>query len=791
MARRALPENELRFPLGGLVENSAYIDQPPGTAPDCLNVLPFDQDEDRARGGQRPGCSKYLDDRVNGANAVQDINALTTIVAPGTLTKGEILFVKAFNNVQDAPYPLGSDSEGHERFHEETVASGTRPTLFDAAASTYRIIRNNNQVEIDLSNTYNADGSVASTTDVDADSNIARGLVWRASQIPSLVAGSKYIARVFITTFVGDANDDAEYFAGIAVRAFPGDNEYFLAGWHRKAGSTDAEIGIWKESASGSTAVGTPTSISTADTEQHTLLIRVNDDIVTLHWDHVQQGDAIDLSAQGFDGANHDEIALGFYRYRTSGTWADNTTNVVAFDNFKLWDAVEPASSRIVQLFSVAGGAIMVGDKAEGLELPTGGTDALSSTVRRTDSLAAFGKVYFCDGTLYKVYNPATNAVTAWTLTDGNLPGDADDDGDADTAFTGASIMALYRGRVVLSGVVSDPQNWFMSRIGNPLDFAYAPTPSTAADPVAGNNSLLGKLGDVITCLIAWKDDLLIMGGQGSIWVMVGDPMSNGSIDLLTDMVGIAGPKAWCKDPDGNVYVFATNGVYRIYLNRENVSKLQPLSIGKLDKTFGAINFATDRIEMEWFVRERGMLITITPVEQAVSRHFWYDGRTDSFWPVQFPASFGPTCLFAFDGDDPNDRRVLMGGFDGYIRHLDRGVKNDDKQPIESHIIIPIKQTAAKHRITVNAMRAVMAESSDQVKYEMLAAETPEKLLDATARYSGQWIGGGQQTVETRRASGAALALRLSNKKYNKSWAMEAITLDGINAGRTKGTRKP
>ncbi|MDO8301611.1 MAG: hypothetical protein Q7T18_00065, partial [Sedimentisphaerales bacterium] len=58
-----------------------------------------------------------------------------------------------------------------------------------------------------------------------------------------------------------------------------------------------------------------------------------------------------------------------------------------------------------------------------------------------------------------------------------------------------ATIITLYRGRVVLAGDRTAPHQWYMAEQGNPFNFAYG-TDSPQA-PVAGTNTDIGKIADV------------------------------------------------------------------------------------------------------------------------------------------------------------------------------------------------------------------------------------------------------------------------------------------------------
>jgi len=68
----------LDFPDGGLDRSGPHHRQPPGTCADAQNVRALTP-AGRRRGGSRPGLSRYLDARVNGANPVQDLNTVTAV----------------------------------------------------------------------------------------------------------------------------------------------------------------------------------------------------------------------------------------------------------------------------------------------------------------------------------------------------------------------------------------------------------------------------------------------------------------------------------------------------------------------------------------------------------------------------------------------------------------------------------------------------------------------------------------------------------------------------------------
>lgn len=67
----------LKFPLGGINEGGAVVEQPEDTSPDINNMRPYDTLDNRARGGQRPGLAKWSSNQIGGSE--QPIVAMVTV----------------------------------------------------------------------------------------------------------------------------------------------------------------------------------------------------------------------------------------------------------------------------------------------------------------------------------------------------------------------------------------------------------------------------------------------------------------------------------------------------------------------------------------------------------------------------------------------------------------------------------------------------------------------------------------------------------------------------------------
>ncbi len=77
---------DLRFPLKGVDVSQGFGMQQPGTTPIGQNVRAYDTLTLRARGGSRPGLTRYINAQVNGTNVIQELNYVVGVgyVAPGS-----------------------------------------------------------------------------------------------------------------------------------------------------------------------------------------------------------------------------------------------------------------------------------------------------------------------------------------------------------------------------------------------------------------------------------------------------------------------------------------------------------------------------------------------------------------------------------------------------------------------------------------------------------------------------------------------------------------------------------
>ena len=427
-------------------------------------------------------------------------------------------------------------------------------------------------------------------------------------------------------------------------------------------------------------------------------------------------------------------------------------------------------ANRTIRLFAVAGGVAYYGfngswTTATLAAAPNAPTLSSSVAVMRSayNSLVLF----MVDGTNYNYYSTPINTLFKWTATAGTLP--------VDTNSKPARLICTWRARTVLSGLPGDPNNWFMSAVyqgegvGGGIDWDYAPATTTVTQAVSGNNAPAGLCSDIITALVPYSDDILLLGGDHTIWAMNGDPMNGGRIDLVSDRVGMAWGDAWCKDPFGTVYFMSNQGnIYTMVPGQKPVKLSQAI-----DNLLTVLEMDEINVRLQWDENLQGFHVYTTPLATAaVCTHYFWERRTGAWWKDEFAnVSHNPLTCVNFDGNSPSDRVSLFGGWDGYVRGWDVGVADDDGYDIASSVVLGPMLTASFDDLNLKDMQAVMGEESGEVTFEVFVGRTAEEALSSEAVVTGVFDASRNLTTPVRRA-GHAIYIRLSS---TNQWAMEGI----------------
>ena len=519
--------------------------------------------------------------------------------------------------------------------------------------------------------------------------------------------------------------------------------------------------------------------------------------------------------AAGSDGSTEKDIAcrqLAYWatrdwsiRENPTGTSGETAATAAASDANRSIDQTEELRIRSVQwleggpLLAVPQNTLVVSNG----DLYTSATqseynrvstppflDSGQSTVGGVEYLQKF---YLVDGSNYKIYDPNAAAVVSdWNADPGDLPG-----GDGNTGVSGdgtsdgnarCSIITSWLGRIVLSGKNDDPQNWFMSAIGDPLDFDYNGNGAGTGAVQGSSTTRFGELASPVSALIPGSGTRLYVAGLNSLHVLTGDPnLDSSSQHALSLDIGAVGPYAWCYGPNRSIYFMSESGMYLLEPNDFDVTQNDRLSAGKFDKTFGDVAFDSVTTFLAYDYRNHGVHVFVTPRQPGTdpAKHFYYDRRANSFWPIEMPPQVGPTALYDFRSEGPEQRRILLGGFDGNLRAFSDSAKDDDGTPIESYVWLgPV--TAGNMRETkLTELVAVLDEQSPSVNYEVYVADTVEGAKTSEPVYSSNWSSGRNDSRRLR-ARGSAIFIKVFDNSVNLPWVYEKLTAVFALAGRSR-----
>lgn len=388
-------------------------------------------------------------------------------------------------------------------------------------------------------------------------------------------------------------------------------------------------------------------------------------------------------------------------------------------------------------------------------------------------STSANQKLYFADGVNWAYFDPSAGTINRWSATSGILPVDSDNNTPR--------LICTWRGRVVLSGLIKDPQNWFVSKVNDPTDFNYGDPAIPPTMAIAGNNAPQGLVGDVITSLCPYSDDVLLFFGDHTIYKMSGDPMENGHIDLVSDTIGGAWGICWCKDPYGTVYFLSNKmGIYSLRPDQ------QPQRISQaVEQLLVDLDSGTNNFRLLWDDRFQGLHVFISPLgAPATTTHLFYEQRTGAWWQDRFASTnYDPLACCVIDGNTPGDRVAVIGSWDGYVRTISPTATTDDGSAISSSVVVGPLVTENLDEILFKDLQGVLGETSGSVTWSAYVGASAEKALSSTAIATGTWAAGRNLTSLIRR-SGHALYIKVT---ATNAWALEQVRSRVASQGKVRG----
>ena len=503
---------------------------------------------------------------------------------------------------------------------------------------------------------------------------------------------------------------------------------------------------------------------------------RLNNEDGSLGWEYSLHSDQQAYSAAlppTKPDYGDDDVTGPEHVYLTSDNGGTNT--LPHLTKIKVVDATENVSdgytSRATDLVAVSNGNVQSLAKTSSTAA-TNGTSALTGQGSFVSAAAAFQKVYLTDGVNYKVYDPKTTTVSDWVATSaGEIP-------------VRNKLVALWRGRMVLARDPEDPHNWHMSAVGEPKNWDQHPPIALATQAITGNNARAGKLADVVNRIIPYNDDLLLFGCDSKIYRLTGDPMAGGQMDLVSEATGIAFGNSWCKDPEGVIYFFGTRGgVYAMTPTGE----IQNISGDKIERRLQQLEFDRHRVELVWNDRDQGLHVFQIPYafdDNQLTSWYW-DRRHNAWFEDELATTTKqPTAVAIMDGDRFDDRVMLIGSEDGYVRRQDETVTHDDGDPITSKVLIgPITEEQSSLNFRFRQVQVELASEQAGAYYEFYTGRSADE--KGAPRNAGQLQAGANDRIRGGLKGGSAW-IRLRNSTKEERWSLEAISLAVNSAGRKR-----
>lgn len=450
---------------------------------------------------------------------------------------------------------------------------------------------------------------------------------------------------------------------------------------------------------------------------------------------------------------------------------------------FRIRSVDRETTTRATRLFShlaVANGNIRGFQRTGVFDPISGGTGALNITSPFIATAEVDGNVFFADGISrnYKVFTKPTSGVREGTVVDF----EATSGGRLEPA---CALLASWQGRLVAARSPSFPANIFMSAQQDPYDFNYfLPTPRASMAWEGNVRDTAGEAPHVITGLISWDDDTLVIGTESSIEVLRGNPVDGGNIDQLSQITGMAFGRAFDRD-DENLLYFKSNKRGIMVITPDG--RVRPLSRDRIERELSDIDLDEFNVELVWNYRDEGLHVFQFPRRSHTDgdelKSWFWEKKSDSWWRDDWsdPNTNKPTAAFVLDGDLPADRVMVLGRQDGHIVEWDELSVNDDGSPIESSFLYgPILASDHGASVAINRLMMSLAEDLGGCHYDVFATDDPTRLGQPV--WSGELHAGRNQWSHAR-ARGAYIYIRFRNAALNESWAMEHGVIQVADSG--------
>jgi len=817
---------ELQFPLAGLHRALSRQTQPPYTTPDCLNVIPDEQIEGRARGGSRPGMRQILVNFPAAPIAVNQygVPAMVTAKAQSRYQYFRERFLTSdyvdgwTGKVLAEPWASGTlptyieeGVVGVTRGTSDTNVSLVGPALdlvtttLDYAVSVY-LIPSNNLI-------WHGDAYLF--LHLSDTGNVATGTLRLHLQTPATgTTGHLWLARWDGTQWAGVWNQ------AITLYGIPTWLTAVVTGTHA---GVNLKVRIDHGSTPEITVGGT---FAVATTNRFGIGLRATRPGGPLRLGGVQVPYVSPRGQERFSErllvatngrVYHEKMSGGYGSVATDQFPLTATISGTSIGTRAIFTAYQPAAwqGRVLQLLfwnklypldnngkypnwselgvtpathEVAVFNVLYDNTTPSWVWPLGRypITALTDTMITLGGTPPTGAADNCERHMLAAVTPKTKqgidvpllvdvATDTPTVTQmWPAPFTADKRGGG-VPF-GCGLAAAYNDRLVLAR----DHVWYMSRAGDIWDFDFSQEDAAAA--IGGSLANVGQIGSPITALAPFGDDYLVFGCLNELWVLKGDPGAGGVMSNLSRTVGIVGQNAWCITPTGEMVFLSTDGVY--VLPSGAGAYPQSLSRDKLPRELMSVDRSRVRVCMAYDVQRRGIWLYLTP-DTEQGRHWFIAWPAGTFWPIRFALSnYDPIAALRFNSPFWGEIMVTNNRTGSLLSP--RRVPRDMDYGFTSHVVIgPLLLGGESATAIINELTAELPELSTPIQWELLAGDTLEGALAAPAVESGTFGPGYSYTARPRRRA-RVFYLRLSGVGDNAIWTMERIYGRAQKGGRLR-----
>jgi hypothetical protein len=356
--------------------------------------------------------------------------------------------------------------------------------------------------------------------------------------------------------------------------------------------------------------------------------------------------------------------------------------------------------------------------------------------------------------------------------------------------------ISRYRGRAVLYGDPLDPNEVYMSRIGDETDWEFGNDDSGAAVKFSASEAC--EVGDAVKAFIPYADQYALIACRSSVWRLTGDPVGGGSISAISYTIGIATTSSWCQgEKVGEVFILSRDGgLYATSINCPSCELVRVSGLVIPQELVGIKDEQTE-VAMVYDVDNRLIHIFLCPKESGVdgtrSVHWVFDVDTKGFFKQSFARRENvPAIALWYPGLSEHDSGVLLSTKYGDLVRFSPTALRDcanrlysvqsSSTTISNYILLGPMPLGVGPRDfgSVDEISAVLAYGSEDVDYEIYTGRTAEEaVLNAVAgtspAASGTFSSSDYGDIsDYPRVQGGAYVLKIIGSSTGY-WAMESI----------------